>query len=70
MDGMPSEEVAISLAKEGLFLSHGDFYAATLVERLGFSAEGVVRVGCACYTTADEVERLLDALGRLARGGR
>ena len=69
MDGVASEEVAISLAKQGLFLSHGDFYAATVIERLGFSAEGVVRVGCACYTTAEEVDRLLDALGRL-RGGR
>jgi cysteine desulfurase family protein (TIGR01976 family) len=70
MKGLPSEQVAVALAKEGLFLSHGDFYAATVIERLGFSAEGVVRVGCACYTTAEEVERLLEALGRLDRGER
>jgi cysteine desulfurase family protein (TIGR01976 family) len=70
MNGLPSEQVAIALAKQGLFLSHGDFYAATVVERLGFSAEGVVRVGCACYTSADEVERLLESLGRLDRGER
>lgn len=70
IDGIPSEEVAITLAKEGLFLSHGDFYAATVIERLGFTDEGVVRVGCACYTTAEEVDRLLDAIGRVARGAR
>ena len=65
-DGMPSEQVAIALARQGLFLSHGDFYAATVIERLGYAAEGVVRVGCACYTTSDEVDRLLDALTVLA----
>jgi cysteine desulfurase family protein (TIGR01976 family) len=70
VDGMPSEQVAIALAKEGLFVSHGDFYASTVIERLGFSEQGVVRVGCACYTTAEEVERLLEALGRVARGER
>ena len=70
MDGIPSEEVAVALAKQGLFLSHGDFYATTVIERLGFGADGVVRTGCACYTTSDEVERLLEGLNRLARGAR
>jgi hypothetical protein len=35
----------------GLFLSHGSFYAAIAVERLGLAPEGLVRAGCACYTT-------------------
>jgi selenocysteine lyase/cysteine desulfurase len=32
------------------------------MERLGQIPEGVVRAGCACYTTADEVERLIDGV--------
>jgi selenocysteine lyase/cysteine desulfurase len=50
------------LAERGLFLSHGDFYAMTVVERLGQAPDGLVRAGCACYTTSEEVNRLLDAL--------
>ena len=48
------------LAERGLFLSDGDFYAMTVIERLGQA--GVVRAGCACYTTEEEVERLLAAV--------
>jgi cysteine desulfurase family protein (TIGR01976 family) len=62
VDGLPSREVARRLAERGLFLSHGDFYAATVVERLGLAPEGLVRAGCACYTTSDEVDRLIAAV--------
>jgi cysteine desulfurase family protein (TIGR01976 family) len=65
VDGIPSCEVARRLSEQGLFLSHGDFYAATVVERLGLQPEGLVRAGCACYTTEEEVDRLLDAVGKL-----
>lgn len=68
VEGLPSEEVARRLSDRGLFVSHGDFYATTAVERLGRSREGLVRIGCACYTTEGEVERLLvevrDVAGR------
>jgi cysteine desulfurase family protein (TIGR01976 family) len=57
-----STQVARRLAERGLFLSHGDFYAATVVERLGLQPEGLVRAGCACYTTEEEVERLVEAV--------
>jgi len=59
IDGVTSTDVARSLAKRGIFVSHGDFYAATVIERLGLGAEGLVRAGCACYTTEEEVVRLL-----------
>ena len=62
----PSDEVARELVSRGLFLSNGDFYATTVVERLGHGADGVVRAGCACYTTEDEVERLIAAVGEIA----
>jgi cysteine desulfurase family protein (TIGR01976 family) len=64
--GLPSGEVARSLADEGVFVSNGDFYATTLVERLGRGKDGLVRAGCACYTTEDEVARLVDGVRRLA----
>lgn len=65
--GLSSEAVARRLAERGLFLSHGDFYAATVVERLGVAQEGLVRAGCACYSTMDEVDRLLAGVRALAR---
>ncbi len=65
VDGMASSEVAQKLATRGLFLSHGDFYAATVTERLGLGDEGLVRAGCACYTTPAEVERLIEAVAEL-----
>ena len=65
--GVASTEVSRKLATRGLFLSHGDFYAATVVERLGLGPEGLVRAGCACYTTEDEIERLIEGVGEIAR---
>src|SRR5712692_8289880 len=63
-----STEVARRLAEQGLFASHGDFYAQTVIERLGLQPEGLVRVGCACYTSDDEIERLIEAVHRIALG--
>ena len=59
VNGVTSIEVAEKLAKRGVFLSHGDFYAMTVVERLGQAPHGLVRAGCACYTTPEEIDRLL-----------
>jgi cysteine desulfurase family protein (TIGR01976 family) len=66
--GRHSRDVAAALAERALFLSHGNFYAATVVERLGLADRGLVRAGCACYTTDDEVERLLTAVREIAEG--
>jgi len=63
--GRPSDEVARALARAAVYVSNGDFYATTIVERLGLSGEGLVRAGCACYTTEDEVERLVAAVRAL-----
>ncbi len=66
--GRTSDEMAIALARRAVFVSNGDFYATTAVRRLGQSEHGVVRAGCACYTTADEVERLIAGVAAIARG--
>ncbi len=62
-----SEVVARHCADRGLFVSNGDFYATTVVRRLGHAHDGLVRLGCAAYTTGDEVERVIAAVGELAR---
>ncbi|HEX5580448.1 MAG TPA: cysteine desulfurase-like protein [Gemmatimonadaceae bacterium] len=64
--GHGSEDVARRLVDRGLFVSNGDFYASTVVARLGLEREGLVRVGCACYTSADEVDRLVQGVRELA----
>jgi selenocysteine lyase/cysteine desulfurase len=66
VNGIASTEVSRKLATRGLFLSHGDFYAATVVERLGLGEEGLVRAGCACYTTANEIDRLIEGVSEVA----
>jgi len=58
-------EVSRRLAEPGLFASHGDFYATTAVRRLGLTDHGLVRIGCACYTTEDEIDRLLEAVKQI-----
>jgi cysteine desulfurase family protein (TIGR01976 family) len=65
--GYSSLAVAEHLAERGVFASNGDFYAWTVVERLGLAKEGLLRAGCSCYTTDEEVERLLDGVRELAR---
>jgi cysteine desulfurase family protein (TIGR01976 family) len=63
----PSSELAKALAADGVFLSHGDFYAATVVERLGAEEQGLARAGCSVYTTREEVERLISGVEQFAK---
>ncbi len=69
MRGHSSREIAGHLAKRAVFVSNGDFYAATIVDLLGHAADGLLRVGCACYTSPEEVERLIAAVAELADVG-
>ena len=64
--GVPADEVSRHLATHGLFTSHGDFYAMTVVERLGLAPAGLVRAGCSCYTTEHEIDRLVEGVAELA----
>ena len=63
--GSSADEVARRLADRGVFASSGDFYATTVVARLGLSG-GLVRAGCACYTTEEEVDRLVEGVSSLS----
>jgi len=67
VEGIAPRDVVRRLAEEGLFCCHGDFYAPTLMKRLGLGSDGLVRAGCACYTTEEEIDRLIQAVKRLTR---
>ena len=58
----PSEKVSRALAEKGVFASSGDFYATTVAEKMGLAEEGFVRAGCACYTTEEEIDRLVSGV--------
>ncbi len=64
--GHDSTAVATALAKRGVFVSNGDFYATTIVAQMGHGDDGFVRAGCACYTNESEVDRLLAGVATLA----
>jgi cysteine desulfurase family protein (TIGR01976 family) len=66
--GLPSAEVSRRLAERGIFASHGDFYAMTVAGRLGVARDGLVRIGCACYTTDEEVARVVEGIRAIVKG--
>ncbi|MDQ6831688.1 MAG: cysteine desulfurase-like protein, partial [Gemmatimonadota bacterium] len=58
-------DAARTLVRQGIFASHGDFYATTVVQRLGHARDGLLRLGCACYTTSDEIDRVIAAISAI-----
>jgi cysteine desulfurase family protein (TIGR01976 family) len=62
--GLSSEEVARRLAERDVAVWFGDYYAVEVMRALGLP-EGAVRAGLVHYNTADEVDRLLEELGRM-----
>jgi selenocysteine lyase/cysteine desulfurase len=67
--GHAPRAIAETLGNEGIAVWDGDFYAQGLVERLGLGESGgVVRIGLTHYNTADEVDRVVGALARIAEG--
>lgn len=67
VESIPAREVSSRLADDvGAFLSHGNFYAATVVDRLGVRDQGLVRAGISIYNTAGEVDRLVEGVGEAA----
>jgi cysteine desulfurase family protein (TIGR01976 family) len=67
LDGTAPRVAAEALGRQGIFVWDGDFYATGLIERLGKAdVGGVLRLGLVHYNTADEVDRTLEALARIA----
>jgi selenocysteine lyase/cysteine desulfurase len=65
--GHTTEDVARALVPRGVYASNGDFYAASVAERLGRGADGFVRAGAALYTSSDEVDRLIAGVREIAK---
>jgi cysteine desulfurase family protein (TIGR01976 family) len=61
-------ELATKLGERGFFTWDGNYYALNLTERLDVEKDGgFLRLGLAHYNTAEEVDRLLAALGEIVR---
>jgi cysteine desulfurase family protein (TIGR01976 family) len=59
--------VAEKLAQQGIYVWDGNYYAINVTERLGLEdSGGMVRVGATHYNTLEEVERLKEALMKIA----
>jgi cysteine desulfurase family protein (TIGR01976 family) len=62
VEGMAPRRTAQLLAERGIAVWDGDYYAVEAMGRLGLQPDGAVRAGFVHYNTADEVDRLLEAL--------
>jgi cysteine desulfurase family protein (TIGR01976 family) len=68
MEHRSPRDLAAYLGEQGIFTWDGNYYAVDLAERLGVQQSGgMLRIGLAHYNTAEEVERLLEALRRLTK---
>ncbi len=60
-------ELATRLGERGFFVWDGNYYALNLTERLDVEKDGgFLRIGLAHYNTAEEVERFVAALKKIA----
>jgi selenocysteine lyase/cysteine desulfurase len=65
VEGREAEDVAVHLGERDLAVWHGDYYALETMRALKLEHEGAVRAGIIHYNTAEEVDRLLAAIGEL-----
>ena len=63
--GHTPDEVAAHLATRNIAVWSGNYYAVETMAALGLSATGAARAGVSCYTSAEDVDRLLGAVGEL-----
>ncbi|MFC7344019.1 cysteine desulfurase-like protein [Saccharopolyspora griseoalba] len=66
VDGKTPRAVAEALSERGINVSAGHSYAWETVHALGLGPQGGVRASLSHYSSAEDVARLLDALGELA----
>ncbi|MEU8819154.1 cysteine desulfurase-like protein [Actinoplanes sp. NPDC048796] len=68
LDGVTPAETAQALGRQGVCVSHGDYYAVEYFDAIGLRASGgAVRVSLYHYNTEEEVDRLLQGFS-LIRG--
>lgn len=69
IDRLTPERTAQELARRGIWAWDGDNYAYELMRRLGRGESGgAVRVSIVAYNDANDIDRLLTALGEIAAG--
>jgi cysteine desulfurase family protein (TIGR01976 family) len=67
MEGHTPRAISEALGRDGIATWDGDFYAAGLIDRLGLAdTGGVVRIGLTHYNTAEEVDRVVASIARVA----
>lgn len=66
LDSVSPQEISRRLAAEGIFVWAGNHYAQPFTESAGLEPHGTVRVGALHYTTAEEIDRVINAVERLA----
>jgi cysteine desulfurase family protein (TIGR01976 family) len=70
LNGHSPREIATELGRLGIAVWDGDYYAYELIRTLGLAESGgMVRVGLVHYNTAAEIDRLIEALDRIAGRG-
>lgn len=68
LSNVTPSKVAEELGQRGIFVWDGNFYALNVTEDLGVeNSGGLVRIGIAHYNTAEDIDRLLEALEALNR---
>jgi cysteine desulfurase family protein (TIGR01976 family) len=68
LKGWHPRRLAERLAREGIYVWDGNYYALAVTERLGLEESGgMVRAGPVHYNTVEEVERFGEALGRVVQ---
>lgn len=66
VDGHTADEVATALAAEQVAVWGGHYYAVEVMAALGLAERGgAIRAGVSCYTSPDDVTRLLDVVTRM-----
>jgi len=67
LDGHSPREAAAELGRRGIFVWDGNYYALSIMERLGLEESGgALRVGFCHYNTPDEVDRVVAELADLS----
>ena len=67
MKGAAPRRLAERLGEAGFYVWDGNYYALAVTERLGLEEDGgMLRVGAVHYNTLDEIERLREALQKIA----
>src|SRR5699024_6995805 len=68
VDGISPEDVCRKMSELAIHIESGDFYAMTVVERLGLTASGgLIRAGIAPYNTEEEIDRLINGIKALKK---